>query len=165
MGAIDLLLSSPIPVVLSVFLNAILFIVGYFFVLPMIEAKKTLVSTNSQLADDVSKHNQKTADALTQLSQAVSEIKSLVERPVSTELNTLIDVQKRTNESIVSLLGDIRSTLDSGSRDSPQIIDALDALERHCERILRNCSDINDKQSQLTGIMLGLNLQRGQRGV
>lgn len=156
MGAVDVLLSSPIPVVLSIFLNVVLLAAGWFFVIPLIDRERKLQEAHDTLVLDSTANSKQTADVLVTLSQSLEEIRTIVERPVSTNLDSLIEAQRSYTETVTSLLKEIRSSLDSDDRDNSQMLTLLTNLERNSERLIRTAADISEKQSQVSGILIGM---------
>jgi hypothetical protein len=161
MGAIDLLYSSPIPVILAMGLNAFLMAGYWFFVFPMMDELKALRKRSAEFDANYLQ----SADAIKQMSQILEEIREAVERPVSNQdVNAVVAVC----ENIMVSINDIRVNLGKDNpRERAELLNQVDNIERNSERILRTISEVSEKQSQVTGLILGINMQRGTppRGV
>jgi len=161
MGAIDLLYSSPIPVILAIGLNALLMAGYWFYVFPMVDEVKALRKRGAEFDANYLQ----SADAIKQMSQLLGEILEAVERPVSShDVSAVVTVC----DSIMASINDIRVNLGKENpRDRIELMNQVDNIERNSERILRTISEVSEKQSQVTGIILGINMQRGTppRGV
>ncbi len=155
MGAIDLLYSSPIPVILAMGLNALLMAGYWFFVFPVMDEVKALRKRGAEF--DAS--YLQSADAVKQMSQILEEIREAVERPVS---NQDVVAVVAVCENIMVSINDIRVNLGKDNpRERAELLNQVDNIERNSERILRTISEVSEKQSQVTGLILGINMQRG----
>jgi predicted PurR-regulated permease PerM len=160
MGAIDVLYSSPIPVSLAIGFNLILLAVGWLFVLPLHEEVKSL----RKRAENFDNSYIQSVDAIKKMQDDLDEILGVVKHPDTQALTSLAVVC----DSLMSQVNDIRNNLGKEDpRERAELLNLLESLERNSERILRTVSDVSDKQSQVTGLMLGLGMQRGNppRGV
>lgn len=161
MGAIDVLYSSPIPVILAMGLNALLMAGYWFFVFPLLDEVKNL---RKRSADFDASYLQ-SADAIKEMSQTLALIQEAVERPVSThDIAAVVNVC----ENIMASINDIRVNLGKENpRENAELMHQIENIERNSERILRTISEVSEKTSQVTGIILGINMQRGTpaRGV
>lgn len=168
MGAIiDFIYSSPIPTILALAI-AIMLGAGYwFFVFPLLDEVKLLRTKNVELQDNLLEHSRKSTDTLAAMSQSLADIKAIVERPGSGGSSSIEEL-KTLCDGIVTSLGDIRAGLARDNpRDRANLTTQIDNIDRNIERILRTTSEIGDKQSQVSGIILGLTMQRATppRGV
>lgn len=154
MGAIDVLYSSPIPVSLAIGFNLILLAVGWFYVLPLQEEVKSL----RKRAENFDNSYLQSVDAIKKMQDVLDQIHDAVKHPDTQALTSLAVVC----DSIMGQMNDIRSNLGKEDpRDRAELLNLLESVERNSERILRTVSDVSDKQSQVTGLMLGLGMQRG----
>jgi molybdenum-dependent DNA-binding transcriptional regulator ModE len=160
MGAIDVLYSSPIPVSLAIGFNLILLAVGWLFVLPLHEEVKSL----RKRAENFDNSYSQSVDAIKKMQDDLDEILGVVKHPDTQALTSLAVVC----DALMSQVNDIRNNLGKEDpRERAELLNLLETLERNSERILRTVSDVSDKQSQVTGLMIGLGMQRGNppRGV
>lgn len=168
MGAIDVLYSSPIPVALAMGFNVILLAVFYFYVFPLQEEVKALrlrsAEFDTKYMDSVVVISD-SVEVIEQMSDKLNEIHVFLKTP-----NADVAALASVCTSILTVVQDIRSSASHGDpRKHAELLSLIEALERNSERILRTVSDVSDKQSQVTGIMLGMGMQRhsgdGPRGV
>lgn len=171
MGAIDAILSSPIPTIVLL-VACVLLSAGYwFFVFPQIDEIKTLRTRDSEwqgkydtLQARLTEVNTKSVDTLQTFNATMEKLRAAIEKPDGDgkEFETL-------SENILTALGDIRLNLGKDtSRQQAELLSQIDNIERTTERILKSVADVSDKQSQVSGIILGLNMRNGQppaRGV
>lgn len=160
MGAIDVLYSSPIPVSLAIGFNLILLAVGWFFVLPLHEEVKSL----RKRAENFDNSYIQSVESIKKMQDDLDEILGLLKHPDNTALVSLAVMC----DTLLSQMNDMRNNIGKEDpRERAELINLLESLERNSERILRTVSDVSDKQSQVTGLMLGLGMQRGNppRGV
>lgn len=161
MGAIiDIIYSSPIPTIVAIVI-AILLGAGYwFFVFPLLDEVKILRTRNIELENNLLDHSRKNTDALAAMSQMLTDIKTVVERPTNSGSNA--DDIRLLCEGIMTSISDMRVNLGrENPRDRAELMNQMDSMDRNIERILRGTSELSEKQSQVTGIILGLTMQRG----
>lgn len=171
MGAIDAILSSPIPTIVLIVVCA-MFAAGYWiFVFPQIDEIKTLRTRDAEwqgkydtLQTRLTEVNTKSVDTIQSFNATMEKLRAAIEKPDGDgkEFETL-------SENILTALGDIRLNLGKDtSRQQAELLSQIDNIERTTERILKSVADVSDKQSQVSGIILGLNMRNGQppaRGV
>ena len=156
MGAIDVLYSSPIPVTLAMGMNIILLAVFYFYVFPLQEEVKAL----RKRASDFDTSYLDSVEVIEQMSEKLDEIHIFLKTP-----NPEIAALSTLSKDVLSMLQDVRANVNADDpRNHAELINLMEALERNSERILRTVSDVSDKQSQVTGIMLGMGMQRNSGG-
>ena len=164
MGAIDVILSSPIPTIVLL-VACVLLAAGYwFFVFPLLDEVKTLRTRDAEWQvkiDDLhvklTDVNLKSAESLAAFTSTMDKIRAAVEKPS----NDGIQEDFRTfSESIMSSLGDIRLNLGNDTtRQQAELLSQIDNIERTTERILKSVADVSDKQSQVSGMVLGITMR------
>ena len=169
MGAIDAILSSPIPTIVLL-VACILLGAGYwFFVFPQIDEIKTLRTRDSEwqgkydtLQARLTEVNTKSVDTLQTFNATMEKLRAAIEKPDDGKEFEIL------SENILTALGDIRLNLGKDtSRQQAELLSQIDNIERTTERILKSVSDLSDKQSQVSGILLGISMRAGNtpRGV
>lgn len=169
MGAIDAILSSPIPTIVLL-VACILLGAGYwFFVFPQIDEIKTLRTRDSEwqgkydtLQARLTEVNTKSVDTLQTFNATMEKLRAAIEKPDDGKEFEIL------SENILTALGDIRLNLGKDtSRQQAELLSQIDNIERTTERILKSVADVSDKQSQVSGIILGISMRAGNtpRGV
>ncbi len=146
MAFLDILWSSPLPTIAAVVI-AIACAVGYWlFVLPMIEDVKRLRSENSDAAATISEYQ-----------KHFLKIQETVDK-TQTNLTTVATLVERQTKQIHVLT---QHTLHVSQRTKSveEQVSSLQLIARNSEHALRILSEISDKQSQLSGVIYGLNLR------
>ena len=165
MGAIDAILSSPIPTIVLIVICAMLAAGYWFFVFPMIDEIKNLRTRDAGWQDKydtlqtrLTEVNTKSVDTLSSFNATMEKLRAAIEKPADgdgKEFETL-------SENILTALGDIRLNLGKDtSRQQAEMLSQIDNIERTAERILKSVADVIDKQSQVSGIILGFTMRGG----
>ena len=147
-NVINTILSSPLPTIIAVVV-ALLLAAGYwFFVLPGMEELKNLRTRNTELESEVL--NRLNLDTIDNIKAQLDAIKATVERP------TGLDSLKESLTAIKDGIRELKESLNTSGNSS--VLLQLNTIERNTERLLRNVADLSDKQSQATGVLLGLSM-------
>jgi hypothetical protein len=151
MDFLNAFLSGPIPSVVSV-LIALMLAAGYwFFVFPLVSEAASLRESNNKLTAELSQ----TSAAALAVSQQLLEIKRLCQDQSSSIGQEILPKLLEHQESVQRVLRDLRTALsdfqDKSTRTDSEVV-------RDLERIVRIISEINDKQSQVSGVILGLSM-------
>ena len=147
-NVINTILSSPLPTIIAVVV-ALLLAAGYwFFVLPGMEELKNLRTRNMELESEVL--NRLNLDTIDNIKAQLDAIKATVERP------TGLDSLKESLTAIKDGIRELKESLNTSGNSS--VLLQLNTIERNTERLLRNVADLSDKQSQATGVLLGLSM-------
>lgn len=161
MGVIDVIFSGPFPVILSIGLNVLLAAGYWFYGFPLAEEVKNLRRRSSEFDSSYIQ----SAESIKDMREVVDRIFHAVDRPHSSaEILAVATVC----DSIMASINDLRVNVGrEDPRNRAEMSNSLDNIERNSERILRALAEVSEKQSQSTGILLGINLQRGSppRGV
>jgi hypothetical protein len=167
MGAIDAILSSPIPTIVLLVVCVLLGAGYWFFVFPLLDEIKTLRTRDADwqgkydaLNDKFTESNVKNTETLKSFSATMDTLRAATEKSAG---NDAIQEDFRTfSESIMQSLGDIRLNLGKDtSRQHAELHSQVDNIERTTERILKSVADVSDKQSQVSGIILGITMRGG----
>ena len=147
MGFLNGLLSGPIPSVVAVMAALLMGAGYYFFVFPLISDHATLRKKNTELTDELSNN------ALVLAS--LQEIKKLCNDQASGLSVELLPKLAEQQASLHRALREIQSVVAEVQTKTTR---ADDEMNRELERIVRIISEINDKQSQVSGVILGLTM-------
>lgn len=165
MGAIDAILSSPIPTIVLIVICVMLGAGYWFFVFPLLDEIKTLRGRDSEwqgkydtLQTRLTEVNTKSVDALSTFNATMDKLRAAIEKPADSDGKEF----ENLSETILAALGDIRSNLGKDtSRQQAELLSQIDNIERTTERILKSVADVSDKQSQVSGIILGITMRGG----
>jgi hypothetical protein len=161
MGMIDTIFSSPIPTIIAMLMSLVFGAVIWWFAIPQSAQLKEAVAKIAVKELEIKELRTTHTDDLKKMSQMLSEILAIVERPVSIpgldELRILI----------TSMAGALNGSQHLDAAMVRELQNSLSAIDRNTERLLRTLSEVSEKQSQVSGIFLGLNMNRGEapRGV
>lgn len=147
MGFLNGLLSGPIPSTIAIIIAFLLGAGYYFFVFPLISDHAALRKQNEKLVGEVS-------DGAAILA-ALVEIKKLCQDQVSGLSVELLPKLAEQQESLHKALREIQAVVAEVQTKTTR---ADDEMNRELERIVRIISEINDKQSQVSGVILGLTM-------
>lgn len=166
MGAIDAILSSPIPTIVMIVICILLGAGYWFFVFPLLDEIKLLRTRDADwqgkydaLQNRLTEINTKSVETLDSFTATMEKLRAAVEKPAGNEIQ---DEFLTLSENIMSSLGDIRLALGKDtSRQQAELLSQVDNIERTAERILKSVADVSDKQSQVSGIILGITMRGG----
>lgn len=147
MGFLNGLLSGPIPSTIAVLIALLLGAGYYFFVFPLISDHAALRKKNIELIGELSNN----AAVLIVL----AEIKKLCQDQASGISVELLPKLAEQQASLHKALRDIQAVVAEVQTKTTR---ADDEMNRELERIVRIISEINDKQSQVSGVILGLTM-------
>lgn len=151
MGFLNALLSGPIPSVVAIVI-ALLLASGYwFFVFPLIGEAAKLREQNSNLTAELSRS---VANVLA-LTPTILEIKRLCEDQSSSIGQEILPKLLEQQENVQKALRDVRTAIAELQEKTTR---ADNEVLRDLERLVRIISEVNDKQSQVSGVILGLSM-------
>ena len=161
MGMIDTIFSSPIPTIIAMVLALAFGAVIWWFAIPQMQQLKEALATIVEKDEEIKELRTTHTDDLKKMSQMLSEILAIVERPVS--IPAIEEIRNTISTMATALSGNRH--LDASTVRELQ--NCMNAIDRNTERLLRTMSEVSEKQSQVSGIILGLNMHRGEapRGV
>lgn len=156
MGFLDAVLSSPLPTIV-VLVIAVALAAGYwFFLLPLVENLKSTQKANTEANEIISSFQENLKSISDALEQQSKQITTVVRS------NRVLITQADKHLQQVSIVSQQCARLATRSKLLEEQEKTLQALERNVENCRRALSEINDKQSQLTGVVFGLNLRGTQ---
>lgn len=155
MGAIDVLFSSPIPTAISMVVALALGLLIWFWAIPQSATLKKAQTSLEEKDVEIKELRNKHTDDLKRMSQTLDEILTAVERPIS------IPILEELKSSLSTIMGTIRGTKELDATTIREITSTLSTIDRNTERLLRTVSEVSEKQSQVSGIILGISMQRG----
>lgn len=147
MGFLNGLLSGPIPSTIAIIIALLMGAGYYFFVFPLISDHAALRKKNSELTGELSNNAAVLA--------VLAEIKKLCQDQASGISVELLPKLAEQQASLHKALRDIQAVVAEVQTKTTR---ADDEMNRELERIVRIISEINDKQSQVSGVILGLTM-------
>jgi signal transduction histidine kinase len=161
MGMIDTIFSSPIPTIIAMMLALAFGAVIWWFAIPQAAQLKEALATIVDKDEEIKELRTTHTDDLKKMSQMLSEILAIVERPVS------IPALEELRSLLNSMSGALNGNRHLDSTTVRELQNCMNTIDRNTERLLRTLSEVSEKQSQVSGIILGLNMHRGEapRGV
>ena len=159
MEAINVLLAGPIPTVIAVLIALCLGAGYWFFVFPLVDEAKRLRTQNESLAADLV---QNSSQLVLQMSAQLAEIKTICQSHSTTIAQDILPQLLEQHEAQQELLEELKAFIsDLHNRDKRSTED----LQHTVERLIRAVSEINDKQSQISGVILGLSMTNAHNPV
>lgn len=150
MGSIlDIIWSSPLPTVIVAVIATALAAGYWFFVLPMLADIKKLRQDNATALSTIENFQTE----FSQITQALSTSNTLLKSSYSL-------AERQTKQ--LSLISQQSAHIAQRTKALEEHLVTLQLLERNTENALRILSDVSDKQSQLSGVIYGLNLRGTQ---
>lgn len=146
MGFLEVILSSPLPTVLALFVAGILLAGYWFIVLPQLAEMKNLRENHTEALSTIAKFDEnfiKINDNTTKTNVSLQAVTAIVERQAK-------QMQVLTQHTL---------HISQRTKNIEEQVAALQVLARNSEHALRILSEISDKQSQLSGVVFGLNLR------
>lgn len=145
MDFLNAFLSGPVPSVVAIII-ALLLAAGYwFFVFPLVNEVASLREINNKMTAELLQQN---ANA----SAFASALKELKHGKLDQgALNKLLEAQDIVQKSLRDVSNGLLELKEKSLRTDSELIHNL-------ERIVRMVSEVNDKQSQVSGVILGLTM-------
>lgn len=168
MKNIDVLLSSPLPVMVSVIIAVGCLSVYYYYVIPKLEELRKATSKNDELQGKLDTRDGTDFELLKQQFARFEQLLTSVQRDMVNpdHARQMQDVLTRVTEQV---------SANEVNRKAAQqeLIAALKAIETaqthsrsQLDELLRQMQGVNDKQSQIVGALLGMGkLQERNRGL
>lgn len=147
MGFLNGLLSGPLPSAVAIIIAIMMGAGYYFFVLPLVSDHAALRKKNDELTGELSNNVAVLA--------TLAEIKKLCQDQASGLSVELLPKLAEQQESLHKALREIQTLVAEVQTKTTR---ADDEMNRELERIVRIISEINDKQSQVSGVILGLTM-------
>jgi uncharacterized protein HemX len=147
MGFLNGLLSGPLPSAVAIIIAIMMGAGYYFFVLPLVSDHAALRKKNDELTGELSNNAAVLA--------ALAEIKKLCQDQASGLSVELLPKLAEQQQSLHKALREIQTLVAEVQTKTTR---ADDEMNRELERIVRIISEINDKQSQVSGVILGLTM-------
>ena len=174
MQAIAAVLSGPLPIAISTTVALACLAAVWFFALPLLEEVKNLRNTNAELQSVISTYVQRSDVGWTETVEALEKINSkLGDNGFAVQLaaiQTLVAGQSSTIESLTTnLVPDLLTRLQAISRGLATHIESeeradrelsreLERISRTLDQVTRQLTDMNERQSQVTGILTGMSM-------
>lgn len=174
MQAITTVLSGPLPIAISTTVALSCLAAVWFFALPLLEEVKNLRSANSDLQSVITTYVQRSDVSWSETLQAVQKINNRLEDSeineqlqklhllLSSQTSTLESLTERLAPDVISRLQAIANGLathiEDNSREDKDANRELERISRALDQLSRQLTDMNDRQSQVTGILTGMSM-------
>lgn len=187
MDIISALAGNPLPTSIAVLVSISAILGYYFFVIPLMESHKKLKEDHRELRDNYeSRNNDSASEIASQLGDVETALHALRQALMDGSAESgekLKEVQKVISDTIQNSSGSSREAadlvykIDSLNQAVAKLNENLtshtadtnareDALERHLVEVSRSLSNVNEKQNQILGALLGMGrIQDRNRGI
>ena len=187
MNIVAALLANPLPTSLAVVIGAAAILGYYFFVIPLMEEHRKLKARNQELESKIEELNEGDSEGISEqleyLEQAINTLKEAMLEGATDRNGKIHEVAElisefrsnhvtfgKDNENLQHQMENLSASLQKLNEGVQSFVAGAKARDESINRVLvevtRTMSNINEKQSQILGALLGMGqLQDRNRGI